>query len=193
MKLLYLAPRNLGVHWKPAIEWRAAYAQFAIFFPKRVPTTTIRWRSISMDRSHTLNLTLSGGSIDLPALGPAAPESVTPPVRPPRHDAGPCKRLSGQQFRMLDQADDLKLSHTAYSPFGDHALSSVHAVLEPSGRRGEDPPVSQLVAPRAVSAASGRLLVYRNCSHGGSAASRRPFPTIRVDDTSLSRKACKRS
>jgi transposase-like protein len=26
-KLLYLALRNLGVHWKPAIEWRAAYAQ----------------------------------------------------------------------------------------------------------------------------------------------------------------------
>ena len=42
MKLLYLALRNLGVHWKPAIEWRAAYAQFAIFFPDRVPTTTIR-------------------------------------------------------------------------------------------------------------------------------------------------------
>ena len=32
MKLLYLALRNLGVHWKPAIEWRAAYAQFTIFF-----------------------------------------------------------------------------------------------------------------------------------------------------------------
>jgi putative transposase len=42
MKLLYLALRNLGVHWRPAIEWRAAYAQFAIFFPDRVPTTTIR-------------------------------------------------------------------------------------------------------------------------------------------------------
>jgi putative transposase len=42
MKLLYLALRNLGVHWKPAIEWRAAYAQFAIFFPDRVSTTTIR-------------------------------------------------------------------------------------------------------------------------------------------------------
>jgi putative transposase len=38
-KLLYLALRNLGVHWKPAIEWRAAYAQFAIFFPDRLPTT----------------------------------------------------------------------------------------------------------------------------------------------------------
>jgi len=23
------------VHWKPAIEWRAAYAQFTIFFPER--------------------------------------------------------------------------------------------------------------------------------------------------------------
>jgi len=42
MKLLYLALRNLGVHWKPAIEWRAAYAQFAIFFPDRVSTTTIQ-------------------------------------------------------------------------------------------------------------------------------------------------------
>ena len=38
-KLLYLALRNLGVHWKPAIEWRAAYAQFSIFFAERLPTT----------------------------------------------------------------------------------------------------------------------------------------------------------
>ena len=38
-KLLYLALRNLGVHWKPAIEWRAAYAQFVIFFAERLPTT----------------------------------------------------------------------------------------------------------------------------------------------------------
>jgi len=38
-KLLYLALRNLGVHWKPAIEWRAAYAQFTIFFPDRLPVT----------------------------------------------------------------------------------------------------------------------------------------------------------
>ena len=38
-KLLYLALRNLGVHWKPAIEWRAAYAQFTIFFAERLPTT----------------------------------------------------------------------------------------------------------------------------------------------------------
>jgi hypothetical protein len=42
MKLLYLALRNLGVHWKPAIEWRAAYAQFAIFFSDRLPTNTFR-------------------------------------------------------------------------------------------------------------------------------------------------------
>ena len=28
MKLLYLALRNIGIHWKPAIEWRVAYAQF---------------------------------------------------------------------------------------------------------------------------------------------------------------------
>jgi putative transposase len=39
MKLLYLALRNIGVHWKPAIEWRAAYAQFAIFFSDRLPNT----------------------------------------------------------------------------------------------------------------------------------------------------------
>ena len=38
-KLLYLALRNLGVHWKPAIEWRAAYAQFTIFLAERLPTT----------------------------------------------------------------------------------------------------------------------------------------------------------
>jgi putative transposase len=38
-KLLYLALRNLGVHWKPAIEWRAAYAQFTVFFAERLPTT----------------------------------------------------------------------------------------------------------------------------------------------------------
>jgi putative transposase len=38
-KLLYLALRNLGVHWMPAIEWRAAYAQFRIFFAERLPTT----------------------------------------------------------------------------------------------------------------------------------------------------------
>jgi putative transposase len=38
-KLLYLALRNLGVHWKPAVEWRAAYAQFAILFSDRLPTT----------------------------------------------------------------------------------------------------------------------------------------------------------
>lgn len=38
-KLLYLALRNLGVHWQPAIEWRAAYAQFVIFFAERLPTT----------------------------------------------------------------------------------------------------------------------------------------------------------
>lgn len=38
-KLLYLALRNLGVHWKPAIAWRAAYAQFTIFFAERLPTT----------------------------------------------------------------------------------------------------------------------------------------------------------
>jgi len=37
VKLLYLALRNLDVHWKPAIEWRAAYAQFAIMFPDRLP------------------------------------------------------------------------------------------------------------------------------------------------------------
>ena len=39
LKLLFLAIRNAGVHWKPAIEWRAAYAQFTIFFAERLPTT----------------------------------------------------------------------------------------------------------------------------------------------------------
>lgn len=37
VKLLFLALRNVGVHWKPAIEWRADYAQFAILFPERLP------------------------------------------------------------------------------------------------------------------------------------------------------------
>lgn len=37
LKLIYLALQNVGVHWKPAIEWRAAYAQFAILFPDRLP------------------------------------------------------------------------------------------------------------------------------------------------------------
>ena len=36
-KLHYLALRNLGVHWKLAIDWRAAYAQFVIFFAERLP------------------------------------------------------------------------------------------------------------------------------------------------------------
>jgi len=36
MKLLFLALRNVGVHWRPAIEWRAAFAQFAILFPDRL-------------------------------------------------------------------------------------------------------------------------------------------------------------
>jgi transposase-like protein len=39
MKPLCLALRNIGVHWKPAIEWRAAYAQFTIFFSDCLPTT----------------------------------------------------------------------------------------------------------------------------------------------------------
>jgi hypothetical protein len=38
MKRLYLAFGKRGVHWKPAIEWRAAYSQFAIFFSDRLPT-----------------------------------------------------------------------------------------------------------------------------------------------------------
>lgn len=33
MKLLYLALRNLGVHWKPAIEWRAADVQKRCWTP----------------------------------------------------------------------------------------------------------------------------------------------------------------
>jgi putative transposase len=39
MKLLDLALRNIGVHRKPAIEWRVVYAQFVIFFSDGVPTT----------------------------------------------------------------------------------------------------------------------------------------------------------
>jgi hypothetical protein len=37
--LLYLALRNIGVHWNFAIEWQSAYAQFTIFFPEGLPTT----------------------------------------------------------------------------------------------------------------------------------------------------------
>jgi len=39
MKLLLLALRNIGVHWNPANEWRAAHAAFAVFFSDRLPTT----------------------------------------------------------------------------------------------------------------------------------------------------------
>lgn len=39
MKLLHLALRNVGVHWKPAIGWSGACAQLAIFFANRLPMT----------------------------------------------------------------------------------------------------------------------------------------------------------
>jgi putative transposase len=36
-KLIYLALRNLRIRWKPAIQWPAAYQQFAILFADRLP------------------------------------------------------------------------------------------------------------------------------------------------------------
>ena len=35
LKLLFLAIRNAGVHWKRPIEWPAAMGQFAILFEDR--------------------------------------------------------------------------------------------------------------------------------------------------------------
>jgi len=34
-KLLFLAIRNAGVHWKRPIEWTAAMGQFAVLFGER--------------------------------------------------------------------------------------------------------------------------------------------------------------
>ena len=55
-KLLYLALRNLGVHWKPAVEWRAAYAQFSSLTACQLQSADDQ---PPMDRSHTITLTLS--------------------------------------------------------------------------------------------------------------------------------------
>ena len=39
VRLLYPGTEEFWrLHWKPAIEWRAAYAQFSIFFAERLPT-----------------------------------------------------------------------------------------------------------------------------------------------------------
>ena len=35
LKLLFLAIRNTGVHWKRPVEWTAAVGQFAILFGER--------------------------------------------------------------------------------------------------------------------------------------------------------------
>jgi transposase-like protein len=35
LKLLFLAIRNAGLHWRPPIEWTAAMRQFAILFGDR--------------------------------------------------------------------------------------------------------------------------------------------------------------
>jgi transposase-like protein len=39
LKLLYLAIRNAGVHWRRPVEWTAAMGQFAIHFGARFPGT----------------------------------------------------------------------------------------------------------------------------------------------------------
>ena len=38
-KLLFLAIRNAGVHWRRPIEWTAAMGQFAILFEDRFPAS----------------------------------------------------------------------------------------------------------------------------------------------------------
>jgi hypothetical protein len=37
LKLLYLAIKNAGVHWRRPVEWTAAMRQFAIHFGPRFP------------------------------------------------------------------------------------------------------------------------------------------------------------
>jgi transposase-like protein len=39
IKLLFLAIRNAGIHWKRPVEWTAAMGQFAILFEKRFPAS----------------------------------------------------------------------------------------------------------------------------------------------------------
>ena len=43
LKLLFLAIRNAGVHWRRPIEWTAAVGQFAILFGDRFEPSA-RWR-----------------------------------------------------------------------------------------------------------------------------------------------------
>jgi putative transposase len=38
-KLLYLAIKNAGVHWRKPAEWTAAMGQFAIQFGERFPSS----------------------------------------------------------------------------------------------------------------------------------------------------------
>jgi len=40
MKLLNLAIKNAGVHWRRAIEWTGAMGQFAIQFGDRFPASS---------------------------------------------------------------------------------------------------------------------------------------------------------
>jgi putative transposase len=37
LKLLYLAIKNAGLRWRPAIQWTAAMGQFAVQFGERFP------------------------------------------------------------------------------------------------------------------------------------------------------------
>ena len=39
LKLLFLAIRNAGVHWRRPVEWTAAIRQFAILFEDRFPAS----------------------------------------------------------------------------------------------------------------------------------------------------------
>ena len=39
LKLLYLALRNAGGHWRRPVEWTAAMGQFAILFENRFPAS----------------------------------------------------------------------------------------------------------------------------------------------------------
>ena len=48
LKLLFLAIRNAGVHWRRPIEWTAAVGQFAILFGDRFEPSA-RWRLKTKD------------------------------------------------------------------------------------------------------------------------------------------------
>jgi hypothetical protein len=68
MKLLYLALRNLGVHWKPAIEWRAAYAQFTIFFPRQ-PVALVHQGGLAFQRLAARTLKDDPSALNRPHYG----------------------------------------------------------------------------------------------------------------------------